>query len=65
MVQNMSRPGNCWENAVAESFFSARKKERIKRRISPGTKRIPTYSITSRSSTTRSAGIVPLATWPR
>lgn len=35
MVQNMSRPGNCWENAVAESFFSALKKERIKRRISP------------------------------
>ena len=29
----MSRPGNCWDNAVAESFFSSFKKERIKRRI--------------------------------
>lgn len=25
--------GNCWDNAVAESFFSSLKKERIKRRI--------------------------------
>ena len=30
---SMSRPGNCWDNAVAESFFSSLKKERIKRRI--------------------------------
>ena len=29
----MSRPGNCWDNAVAESFFSSLKKERIKKRI--------------------------------
>ena len=29
----MSRKGNCWDNAVAESFFSSLKKERIKRRI--------------------------------
>lgn len=29
----MSRRGNCWDNAVAESFFSSLKKERIKRRI--------------------------------
>jgi len=33
MAPNMSRRGNCHENAVAESFFSALKKERIKRRI--------------------------------
>ena len=26
----MSRRGNCWDNAVAESFFSSLKKERIK-----------------------------------
>ncbi len=30
---SMSRKGNCWDNAVAESFFSSLKKERIKRRI--------------------------------
>ncbi len=29
----MSRRGNCWDNAVAESFFGSLKKERIKRRI--------------------------------
>jgi len=27
----MSRKGNCWDNAVAESFFSSLKKERIKK----------------------------------
>ena len=31
----MSRRGNCHDNAVAESFFSVLKKERIKRRIYP------------------------------
>jgi putative transposase len=30
---NMSRRGNCWDNAVAESLFSSLKKERIKKRI--------------------------------
>ena len=28
---SMSRKGNCWDHAVAESFFSSLKKERIKR----------------------------------
>lgn len=32
-VRPQSRRGNCWENAVAESFFSSLKKERIKKRI--------------------------------
>lgn len=35
MVPSMSRRGNFHDNAVAESFFSALKKERIKRRIYP------------------------------
>jgi len=29
----MSRRGNCWDNAVAESFFGTLKKERIRKRI--------------------------------
>jgi transposase InsO family protein len=29
----MSRKGNCWDNAVAESFFSSWKKERIQKQI--------------------------------
>ncbi len=28
-----SRRGNCWDNAVAESFFSNLKSERVKKRI--------------------------------
>jgi putative transposase len=35
MVPSTSRRGNRDDNAVAESFFSALKKERIKRRIYP------------------------------
>lgn len=30
---SMSRKGNCWDNAVAESFFSSLKKEQIKKQI--------------------------------
>ena len=30
---SLSRKGNCWDNAVAESFFSSLKKERIKKQI--------------------------------
>ncbi|HIA0056871.1 TPA: IS3 family transposase [Escherichia coli] len=33
LVPSMSRRGNCWDNAVAESFFSSLKKERIRKRI--------------------------------
>jgi putative transposase len=29
----MSGKGNCWDNAVAESFFASLKKERIKKQI--------------------------------
>ena len=30
---SMSRKGNCWDNAVVESFFASLKKERIKKLI--------------------------------
>ena len=30
---SMNRRGNCWDNAVAESFFSNLKSEQIKKRI--------------------------------
>lgn len=33
LTPSMSRRGNCWDNAVAESFFGCLKKERIKKRI--------------------------------
>ncbi|MCE9992518.1 IS3 family transposase [Enterobacter asburiae] len=33
LAPSMSRRGNCWDNAVAESFFSSLKKERISKRI--------------------------------
>lgn len=33
LIPSMSRRGNCYDNAVAESFFSSLKKERIRRTI--------------------------------
>lgn len=35
LAASMSRRGNCYDNAVAESFFSSLKKEKVKRRIYP------------------------------
>ena len=35
LVPRISRRGNCYDNAVVESFFSSLKKERIKRKIYP------------------------------
>ena len=32
LVPSMSRRGNCWDNAVAESFFNLLKRERIRRK---------------------------------
>ena len=33
LVPSMSRRGNCYDNAVAESFFSSLKKERVRKKI--------------------------------
>lgn len=33
LTQSMSRRGNCWDNAVAESFFHSLKVERINKRV--------------------------------
>ena len=33
LVPSMSRRGNCYDNAAAESFFSSLKRERVRRRI--------------------------------
>ncbi len=33
MRQSMSRRGNCWDNAVAESFFATLKKELVRSRV--------------------------------
>jgi putative transposase len=33
LTPSMNRRGNCWDNAVAEPFFSSLKKERIKKRV--------------------------------
>lgn len=35
LVASMSRRGNCYDNAVAESFFQLLKRERIRRKIYP------------------------------
>lgn len=35
LVPRMSRKGDCWDNAVAESFFSSLKKERTKKHFYP------------------------------
>ena len=32
---SMSRRGNCWDNSVAESFFSSLKKERVRGKVYP------------------------------
>jgi transposase InsO family protein len=35
MKQSMSRKGNCWDNAVAESFFATLKKELVRNHVFP------------------------------
>jgi putative transposase len=55
---SMSRRGNCWDNAVAESFFSSLKKERIKKKsIRIANWRLKTSPITLIRSTIEHVGI--------
>jgi putative transposase len=35
MIQSLSRPRQCWANAVAESFFASLKLERLRRQAWP------------------------------
>lgn len=55
MICSMSRKGDCWDNAVMESFFHTIKTELINnRRYKPGPKRVVIYSNTLRFSITGS-----------
>jgi len=65
---SMSRRGNCRDNAVAESFFSSLKKERIKKRIYRTrdlARTGPTSSTTLGSSTIERAGTAASAVLAR
>jgi transposase InsO family protein len=54
----MSRRGTCWNNAVAESFFSSLKKERIKKKIAElASLHTPRYLTTLILSTIQRAAI--------
>jgi len=57
---SMSRKGNCWDNAVMESFFSRLKVELI-RATRQSTRRVPGFLSISRFSTTENAVIRPSA----
>jgi transposase InsO family protein len=68
MLQSMSRKGNCWDNAVAESFFSTIKRDKLNEEVWRSTVRLRLvvfeyiegfYNRTRRHSTL--GGISPLA----
>lgn len=40
MIQSMSRKGNCWDNAVAESFFSTIKRDKLNQEVWSSTVRL-------------------------
>ena len=58
----MSRRGNCWDNAMMESFFATLKKERIHQEeyATRSARPVPACLITSNVSTT---GCVVIRRW--
>jgi transposase InsO family protein len=60
--QSMSRTGNCWDNAVSESFFGSRKQEFSTRMLPTAMKPEQCCSSTLRFSTTGGACIPVSAT---
>ena len=60
-MPSMSRKGNCWDNAVAESFFATLEKELLLDRPLTSTEQTRTEVIEYiEATTTRNAGIHPL-----
>ena len=59
----MSRRGNCQDNAVAESFFSSLKKERIRKRIykTQDLVRADIFDYIEVSTTRSGATVIPMA----
>lgn len=65
LVASMSRPGNCWDNAVAESFFASLKRELAKPSTPPPGMRPGNWSsTTSKASTTAAACTHPSGSSP-
>ena len=63
IARSMGSKGDCYDNAVAESFFATLKKELVCRRSWPSRRSSrPRSSSTSRRSTTEPAGTPPSAT---
>ena len=60
-VPSMSRKGNCWDNAVAESFFATLKNEEATGPYRQRPLRTPALQTTSTASTTRAAVTRPSA----
>jgi transposase InsO family protein len=61
--QSMSRKGNCWDNAVSESFFHTLKTECVNHEtLRPAKPPKNPSSTTSKSSTTDNASILTMAT---
>jgi transposase InsO family protein len=59
---SVGRKGQCWDNAVAESFFATMKTELIHRRAWPTRKTASSSSTTSRAGTTPADATPPSAT---
>jgi putative transposase len=62
VILSVSRKGECWDNAVAESFFATIKRELINDRAWPTRAGLHQPSITSKAGTTPGGSIPPSAT---